>query len=168
MIAFDKDRVKELLTADFVFDLLIDFGGEPQRTGAGIISKTICHNHPEDTASRKLYYYENTKLFHCYTGCEESTFDLFQLIIKIAEIQWHQTYELNDAIRWISNKLGFTGEYTKKENDNGLEDWKYLTYYDKIKELPQSTSKQEIVLKEYEKDILNRLNYEVKITPWLE
>ena len=65
---FDKDEIKEQLTTDMVEDLVRDFGGDPQETSFGFIAGTICHNHPGE-GSHKLYYYENTRLFRCYTGC---------------------------------------------------------------------------------------------------
>lgn len=46
-----------------------------------IIFPTICHNADAKNASMKLFYYKNTKLFHCYTDCGE-TFDIFRLLDK--------------------------------------------------------------------------------------
>jgi hypothetical protein len=42
---------------------------------------TICHNAEIDQASLKLYYYKDTKLFHCYTECGD-TFNVFELLIR--------------------------------------------------------------------------------------
>ena len=58
------------LTVENIFDLLQQWGGDPIYTGFGILSATICHNPPGE-GSRKLYYYENTGLFKCFTGCNE-------------------------------------------------------------------------------------------------
>ena len=76
MISYDKSEVREALTIDDVFSLLQEWGGDPEYTDFGLISATICHNEPGE-GSRKLYYYENTRLLHCYTGCAESSFDIF-------------------------------------------------------------------------------------------
>ena len=84
MLIFDKDEVKSNLGLDDIFNLLQEWGGDPQYTSFGILSSTICHNEPGE-GSRKLYYYENTGLFKCFTGCDEY-FDPFQLIIKVAKI----------------------------------------------------------------------------------
>ena len=78
---YNKDEIKESLSIEQVFDFLSEFGGEPQIRGNIIVSKTICHNHKGE-GSHKLYYYDNTKLFKCYTNCD-STFDIFELMLKI-------------------------------------------------------------------------------------
>ena len=74
MVVFDKAEIKEYLSLENLYDLLVEWGGEPEYTSFGLISSTICHNMPGQ-GSRKLYYYENSGLFHCYTGCEEPNFD---------------------------------------------------------------------------------------------
>lgn len=76
MISYDKKEVREALTLDNIYDLLVEWNGEPEYTAFGIVSATICHN-PAGEGSRKLYYYTNTDLFHCYTGCAEPSFDIF-------------------------------------------------------------------------------------------
>ena len=43
---------------------------------------TICHNESSEDASLKLYYYDNSKLFKCYTGCPEESFDIYALFEK--------------------------------------------------------------------------------------
>ena len=88
MIIYDKAEIREVLTVDNIYDLLEEFGGEPEHTSFGLISRTICHNDINSDASRKLYYYENTGLLRCYTGgCEEPIFDIFELVIKVMRIQ---------------------------------------------------------------------------------
>ena len=84
MINYDKLEIRNSLTIENVFELLQEWGGDPEYTDFGIVSATICHNSPGE-GSRKLYYYENTGLFKCYTGCD-STFDIFELLIKIINI----------------------------------------------------------------------------------
>jgi hypothetical protein len=75
MINYDKSQIKEQLSLDNIFDLLTEWGGDPEYSSFGLLSTTICHNAPGE-GSRKLYYYENSGLFKCYTGCDE-TFDIF-------------------------------------------------------------------------------------------
>ena len=58
MINFDKQEIKKQISLDQVFELLQDWGGDPEYTGFGILSATICHNPPGE-GSRKLYYYDN-------------------------------------------------------------------------------------------------------------
>lgn len=163
MLVFDKTKIREALTDENVFDLLQEWGGDPSRDTFGYVSATICHNPPGE-GSRKLYYYENTGLFRCYTGCD-CYFDIFELTAKVAQIQWHKEFDLNDAVRWIAQRFGFSGDHEDRPEDEDLDDWKYLANYERIQDI--TVKDNSIVLKEYENDILERFNYDVKIGPWL-
>lgn len=166
MISFDKTEIKDALSTEDIFDILNEWGGEPEFTDFGIISATICHN-PIGEGSRKLYYYENSKLFICYTGgCEEGRFDIFELTRKIMDIQNHQDYDLNMAVRFIALKFGISGTIVDDEGEAQLKDWEIFDKYVRIQDIETKT--QTIILKEYDKDILTRFNYTVKIKPWLE
>lgn len=161
MINFDKTEIRESLSIENIFELLQEWGGDPEYTSFGIISTTICHNEPGE-GSRKLYYYENSKLFKCYTGCD-SSFDLFDLTIKVVDIQSHKEFDLNDAVRFIAIKFGIiTNSFNEEKSD--LEDWEILKRYDRIQNVELKT--YSIQLKEYDNTILNRLNYNVRIIPW--
>jgi hypothetical protein len=163
MLVFDKLKIREALTDENIYDLLHEWGGDPGREIFGFTSTTICHNPPGE-GSRKLYYYENTGLFRCYTGCD-SYFDIFELTTKVAKIQWDKEFDLNDAVRWIAQRFGFSGDHENRPEDETLDDWKYLANYERIQDITVKTNS--IVLKEYENDILERFNYSVKIGPWL-
>ena len=69
MKKIDKDTLKESLTIEDVFNYVTELGGEPHMMNGFFISKTICHN-PIGEGSYKLYYYDNTHLFKCYTECD--------------------------------------------------------------------------------------------------
>ena len=163
MLVFDKLKIREALTDENIYDLLQEWGGDPSRDTFGYVSATICHNPPGE-GSRKLYYYENTGLFRCYTGCD-SYFDIFELTAKVAKIQWDKEFDLNDAVRWIAQKFGFSGDHENRPEDEDLDDWKYLANYERIQDI--TVKDNSIILKEYDKSILERFNYEVKIGPWL-
>ena len=76
---YNKDEIKQSLTIDQVTDYLNELGGEPLQQGDNILTaKTICHC----GETHKLYYYNNTHLFRCYTDCEEDSFDIFELVMK--------------------------------------------------------------------------------------
>ena len=163
MIVFDKDEIRDNLTIHNIYDLLQEWGGEPEYSNFGILSSTICHNYPGE-GSRKLYYYENSNLFKCYTGCD-AYFDIFELVIKIMKIQHNQIFDLNDAIRWIAQKFGISGS-VEEDNQSDLEDWKYFSNYERIQEIELKTNN--IILKEYDNNILDRFNYNVIISPWIK
>ena len=164
MIVFDKKEIREKLTIQDIFQLLVDWGGEPEYTNFGILSSTICHNKPGE-GSRKLYYYTNSTLFHCYTGCEEPSFDIFQMAIKVFENQYNKTLDLNAAIQWVAQRFNISGTYQQEENEQ-LEDWKILDNYARIQDIEFEI--KNATLKEYDIDILNRFNYDVMLTGWIE
>jgi hypothetical protein len=165
MINYDKSEIREVLELENIFELLQEWGGDPEYTGFGILSSTICHNEPGE-GSRKLYYYSNSGLFRCYTGCD-SYFDIFELTRKVAKIQWSEEYDLNDAVRWVARRFGIAGRNEDgSESDDKIEDWKLLANYEKIKEIELRENK--IELKEFNADILTRFNYNVLIMPWIK
>ena len=163
MLDFNKERIRESLTLEDIFQLLTDFGGEPQFTTFGILSRTICHHHPKDDSNYKLYYYENSKLFQCYSNC--GNFDIFDLVIKVKKIQEDLEYTLNDAIRWVAKVLGIAGEF-KIDEKSSLNDWTRFKAYEEIQSLNLSEINF-LTLKEYDESILKKFNYNVEITPWL-
>lgn len=168
MLVFNKQEIREKISIDDIYNFCSDFGGEPEYTSFGLISKTICHNDPRtDPASRKLYYYENSGLFHCFTGCEDPSFDIFQLVIKVMKIQNGKQYTLNDAIRYIANRLGIEGHLEDEPEDDPLPDWQILSNYSRIQSI-EIIQKKIITLKEYDDSILDRFNYSLRLTPWLK
>lgn len=164
MINYDKTEIREQLDVENIFDLLQEWGGDPEYTNFGILSSTICHNQPGE-GSRKLYYYVNSGLFQCYTGCQ-GFFDVFELTCKVAKLQWGEEFDLNDAVRWIARRFGISGRLEDGSEEDQIEDWKLLATYGRIKEI-ELKDKQKIVLKEYDDSILDRFNYDLKIEPWL-
>lgn len=166
MINYDKSFIKEHITLDDVFQLLVDFGGEPTYTSFGIISRTICHNHPNDGGSRKLYYYSNSSLFHCFTGCAEPSFDIAQLVINVANIQWNKEFDLNDALRWLSSRFGIIGFVTPEEEYDNAIDWEIFERYNQVQSV--SPEERKINLKNYEDNFLGNFNYQVNIQPWID
>ena len=114
MIVFDKTEIKNALSTDDIYNFLQEWGGDPIYTEFGLLSATICHNKPGE-GSKKLYFYENSKLFHCYTGCENPSFDIFELTIKIFDIQHGRKMDLNDAVRFIAAKHGYGGRQVTED-----------------------------------------------------
>lgn len=161
-MSYDKAEVRNSLNIENIFELLQEWGGDPEYTAFGILSTTICHNPPGE-GSRKLYFYSNTGLFHCYTGCAEPSFDIFELAIKVANIQSNKTLDLNDSVRLIAYKFGIVGS-TDSDDIKDLEDWKILDRYERIQNL--ELKDYSVELKEYDNIILDRLNYNVRIAPW--
>lgn len=164
MLVFDKQEIRDCLSDEQIFDLLEDWGAEPQYVNTGILAKTICHNPLHEEASRKLYFYSNTGLFQCYSNC--GTFDIFELCIKVMELQHNLKFDLNDAVRWIAQRFGLSGREEDAPEIDQLEDWKIFAGYSRIQEIQNRVPN--IILKEYDDTILTRFNYDLKIKPWLD
>ena len=92
-----SEKIKQGLSIEQVQDLLYSLGGNPIIKGEMIMAQTICHG----GHSHKLYYYNNTKLFRCYTNCGDA-FDIFDLVLKVKEadgVEW----VLPQAVNFIIN-----------------------------------------------------------------
>ena len=64
MISFKE--LREQLTDESIKNILGQFNVEPaEETSDFIVFPTCCHN--LEGGSNKLYYYKDSKLFHCYT-----------------------------------------------------------------------------------------------------
>lgn len=162
---YDKDEIKNSLTLEQVFDILISMGGDPIKKNGYIISKTICHNPPHE-GSYKLWYYDNTKLFRCWTDCpEESGFDIFALVQKKKK-----ELSLFDAIRTVASFFGISGTYYDKgnfEDFEKLDDWEYFKRREELKELEENLRRKfkKIQLEEFSNDKLKNLP-RPRILPW--
>lgn len=152
---YDKDKLKESLKSEQIFDLLESWSGNPTIQDKCIISDTICHNLPNE-GSHKLYYYFDTQLFHCYTGCD--TFDIFELCIKVMNIQKSLKWELYDAMDYIASYFGYEDSIIIEEQE--LKDWEV---FNKHKQLPLTN--KTFILPEYDSKILNFFSYP-KILGW--
>lgn len=160
---YDKNEIKEKLNTDMVFEIVDELGGDPRKTDFGFISATICHNQPGE-GSHKLYYYENTALFRCYTGCD-SYFDIFELITKIKAIRDSGEWSLYDSVRWIAGRYGWGPTVSEEEDVPNLADWKLLDKYNKLH--TDSKKERNIQLPEYDKTILSNLIYP-NIADWTD
>ena len=150
------EEIKNNLTIEQIEELLINLDADPQVQGNFIKARTICHC----GNSHKLYYYDNTHLFKCFTECD-STFDVFELIIKVKKGAGLEI-ALPQAIQYILNffNLGTIKDDFQLEE---LEDWKVLKRYDKNNII--SEDKQIIQLKNFNDNFLKFLPHP-RILPW--
>lgn len=171
------EEIKNNLTIDQIYEFLAESGGEPQMHGNYIISRTICHN-PPGQGSFKLYYYDNTKLFRCFTHCSD-TFDIFSLVLKIKHlanerivywskeaVETSRPWDLPDALHYV---LMFFGLEAKNEDFfekcTELQDWKIFEKFE-AKEL-QKNRKQIVSLNVFDDNFLKNFP-QPKIKPWIE
>ena len=159
---YNKDDIKNSLEISQIADLIAELGGEPQVQGSIIVCKTICHGGD----SHKLYYYDNTKLFRCYTGCAEPTFDIFELVRKVKERELDSEFSLPAAIDYVAQYFGFSKTEGFAEAQSAMVD--YLTSlenYDRIENI--EISQQRVELKEYDGTFLKYLPRPI-IEPWIK
>lgn len=89
-------KVRNALTPEQIIKLVTSLGVDRYYENDDyIIFPTICHNVNIAEASMKLYYYKNTKLFHCYTECDES-FSIYDLFRKYYELHYIEYNFIND------------------------------------------------------------------------
>jgi hypothetical protein len=129
----DKDKLKSQLTKNDIIKIVCSLGSQsPKEDHTGnLIFQTICHN-IEGNSSYKLYYYDNTKLFNCYTECQ-SSFDIFDLITrnkKMLQKEW----EFKDSIFYVINATGYNATVANNDANNKIDridDWEFLNRYRK-------------------------------------
>ena len=168
---YNKDEIKESLSIEQVFDLVAELGGEPQSFGNFFTAKTICHNGD----SHKLYYYDNTKLFKCYTDCG-TTFDIFELVCKVKNVnEEYKIYSTKEGIstrEWaLVDGLIFVANYFNiaavPDQQDGffetLQDWDVFNRYEKEIDLTE----KKVELKIFKTNVLEHLPQPI-ISPWEE
>lgn len=64
-----------------------------------LICPTICHNPIDQADNMKLYYYDKTKNFHCYTECS-CNFSIVSLYMRYMSIN-HQDVSYGEAIDYL-------------------------------------------------------------------
>lgn len=91
MIEYDK--IIENLSVSHVEYILEKLNIPFQDKGDYLVCKTACHNRDLESASWKLYFYKDTKLFMCYTECGgQSIFRFLQNYYKthLIDYDWYQ------------------------------------------------------------------------------
>lgn len=155
----NKDELKLNLTIEQIQDLVDDFGGDSKlKDNNTLICKTICHC----GNSHKLYYYENTHLFRCYTDCD-NTWDVFELVRKVKSNETNTEWSLPKAIGYVASYFGYSPKtFDFEDLQENLQDWDVLKKYEAINMIDD---KQRVELKTYDDSILRRLPHP-RVIPW--
>lgn len=155
----DFKELREQLSDETIKDILIQFNVEPVEEDADkIIFPTCCHN--LEGGSPKLYYYKNSKLFHCYTDCSE-TFDIFTLLQKMYDLR-NKSITLLQAVQLCNLDLSYISqeEINYHYNDD-------LRYMQSLNAAVSETYLQE--LKTYDKGILHKFGFDyMGLMPWIQ
>ena len=158
----DKDKILNSLTNEDVTKICIELGSQaPRNDGQGnLIFQTICHGGD----SYKLYYYTESKKFHCYTGCSES-FDVINLVIRANKtkgkvITWY------NALKWIgliTGKLSTIDKTITEDRSYIIPDQPWR------RNIRKNSNRQKTIpeLKEYNEHILELFDY-TPVQEWLK
>lgn len=111
-MAAENPLIKKMNSSDII--RLMEKLGVPESMikygNNSLIFPTICHNEMSNDPSHKLYYYEATKRFYCYTNCKSMS--VFDFIIKVYQtrgykIEFREAYNILDEIVSKRIKNGF-------------------------------------------------------------
>lgn len=118
----DAQEIKESLTPEQIIQIFQALGEEIYRQDnyGNLIFKTICHG----GNSYKLYYYLETKQFHCFTDCSDS-FDIFELIQRVKNCTFI------DSISYVCKLFGIQQSKRKGfiNSKNLIDDWEIINRY---------------------------------------
>ena len=121
----DLKKLADNLTNEKIIELVTKLGSdEYQDTEKAIIFKTICHNVDATEASMKLYYYKDSKKFHCFTECGE-TFNIYTLFEKRYKLLGKEYNFYTDIVQIIA-------EGAEVEDFSNSFFYKYESNFDKF------------------------------------
>jgi hypothetical protein len=146
-LRLDKEKIKESLTEKDIEIILRDLGSNCSKKDGqnNLLFQTVCHCGEK----YKLYYYTDTKIFHCYTDCNES-FDIYELVIR-AKHQKGISFSFYDAVKYVSSITGklFTSDSLfQRINNDLIDDWDWIARY-------KRKDKKQIVLPKFEENVLD-------------
>lgn len=151
-MSFKREEILDGLTLEKVFDLLQELGGEPEVLPEKnlIVSRTICHN--SCCGSKKLYYYHESRTFHCFTECG-SNFSIFDLMIKVHMLKG-ESFSISEAISFVGKYFGITPTIFEKKSFDFFKhkSWEILENYESLDNKRKQYERQDekIVLEEKE------------------
>lgn len=116
-------------TKEDIDKILSYFGLEFQELGNAYVLKTVCHNHGDETASKKLFIYFNSDesvVFKCYTNCGSMNLEGF--IERYQECNYSKAKRLINEILDRKSVDGFDNLYKEEALENPFETKKKKTF----------------------------------------
>lgn len=117
----DKDKIKESLTEEEIYIILKDLGSNDPLQGNQY--QTVCHGGHK----HKLYYYDDTKTFHCYTDCSQNL-DIFEVVERAKKVSFPQ------AVQYVATLAGKTFGFSSIINNSTediIDDWEWINRHKK-------------------------------------
>lgn len=157
----DFQNLREQLSDESIKDILAQFNVEPVfEDESKIIFPTCCHN--LEGGSPKLYYYKDSKLFHCFTECS-STFDIFNLLQKMYELRGQ---EINVVQAVALCNLDTNGIQPDDESYYIKDDLRYMETMNSAAKLADVAP---VEIKTYDKSVLRHYSFDYAgLMPWIE
>lgn len=142
-------ELREKLTPEDIKKILSTYDVKPVlETDKYLIFPTVCHN--LTGGSNKLYYYTNSKMFRCYTECNQN-FDIFELLIKMHKLRGSEI-NIFTAIKLCDLE---PVSFFEQETDTTKADIEYL--YNLLKTKNSITE-----LPPLDKELLNRFIFDMR------
>lgn len=141
-------ELNEVITLEDVKTILTELGAQHILDHSSISNKkedlvtnTICHNISD--GSMKLYYYHDSRNFHCYTDCQKN-YSIFDLVITSHALKGIEL-RFPEAIGWVCLKLGIKQTHYEKPEGFGHENKgnSELDYYSKFNKKKEPSVKLE-------------------------
>lgn len=149
-------ELKEKLTEDNIRDILTILGADFFYEDDDMwITDTICHGGTKP----KLYYYKDSKMFHCYTECGQM--DIISLVMNV---KGYEPTEIYKVINWIYIKLNIDNCYYGFGKTEQISDWEFINKYKKASKIHPIEYKP---LSYYDKKIL-RIFTEIYTQEWID
>lgn len=119
----DFQDVLDNLTNEDVISIVKSLGANNYiERESHIVFPTICHNFSCDNASMKLYFYKDSKLFKCYTECDD-VFSIFDLVAKVFKLR-DENLNFSQSIDFVLRKIDFNFESFNEKYESKREKYK--------------------------------------------
>ena len=94
-----------------------------------LVCPTICHNPIHEAESMKLYWYQNNKIFRCYTECDEAM-SIFELYRKFMALNQYPITleEAENYVKQFLKHIIVNVKHTTSSFENDIEKYKYTNY----------------------------------------
>lgn len=103
-----------------------------------LVCPTICHNPLDEAESMKLYWYQNNKIFRCYTECNEAM-SIFTLYRKFMRLNYHAV-SFGEAFDYVKKCVKHITVSDKKryKSDIDFERYKFDASVPQLTEYPNT------------------------------
>ena len=139
LIEVDKKDILESITLQDVKTFLESLGVDQisvNEEKGYLICPTICHNPLHEAESMKLYWYQNNKIFRCYTECNEAM-SIFTLYKKFMSLNEDRDIRDDEAEEYIKHCLKQIKLATKHQPKDDFSKYKFDKYIPQLEEYPK-------------------------------